>query len=1208
MNLHRNILNAIFFSVYMWEVQHPFCVAESDCNLASFKNDSSIFPLKGSSSKISMPTRYEVGSISHLEEDSGISEYDPGLGNRDLVLYLVFVSKQKFYLGLPQMKGRKCIVLWVGESQGGQNDCGISLAVENATSTTAKNLLYSEALKLDLNGIQYLVMVDGSSQLIELKDYGRSSGAGDPWSTFERYLLEWEPAVGVPHSLSSDYNEVKEVQEIFNFDQAVVAFHIEAAPLLLPFWKFEDDDGTWRPSGAAQATIAHAAFQHHIVQFNALRVLQSNLPSGSTTQKPLKKYVMWGANAFRRLDDFLRIPWDRVDEIGVDQGDPLPRKFSRHPNYCITNILGYFDECHPYFLNANGFKRSGPITSRGRCTRTRFDDFPSVGISQCVDSSQPNQGRYEQRLFLFLQEVFFRLQSVIAVSEGGEDSGFCPHHPPEELRLQITSPQMSDSILERDVHGAHILLTGLPRWSPEVELEECSNRLETSRKLVGSLCIDEVCHNKVLNSLHLHSKRGWPPVQWHCTKHPKGASFVLKQVVLEIQAGSMYNMTVTVWSNCSLSGGILPEDFLVTSRAKCFEAATDSALFSVEYPPSDPVDPSEPTVGSRQADTGDLHVQHRKHSYHDKNRQMARRQTKDFVYLVQCDSCKDLTHLKSDRSEVIQLVWKVPPRIDCPDLDVLYFPNSTLVQGRNRLFFQVQQSFPETSFMYYIFMDGDVTLKEVKDFGFNTGNPWLTFEQYLLEWEPAVGFPHFGAADYDEDSEVQIAFNFDQIVVAYHTETVTLLLPYTERFDNVSWWYCGTVQNALCAALYNNHRMQFNALRALSWESNFSPRYLRASNFLFPLTWISSAIKSLDLLMVIPWFGPSQSATSNLWDSTQRTWVMNGLPKKKGNVQYDLVDMDKLDFCHEYFVDRDLHRMCSLDETSRREITPALAILEHLKTIQSSAGIVETNMLALNRSDLAMQAVQIAEQSKQLMNVVLQTELESRTGGYMLQQGMKQKLSFVTRFGYSHQNEGLKAEALFVKFQQHICRKCELCSVDCGCLLGKNNPPFLLLHSFMMRMEASRASRYRTPLKWVILEISGGFSDILLQLVNGMLLALATGRGLAVTSSMDGHLVSPEVFDGVLKFPTLDELHELLKVIQGSLAVEDDSEVLEFLAFGNWRMELDEFDVVELKFNKSLSPAVLLANPISGEVLGTSFHNMPIFFLSNFIHFGSPGF
>jgi hypothetical protein len=93
----------------------------------------------------------------------------------------------------------------------------------------------------------------------------------------------------------------------------------------------------------------------------------------------------------------------------------------------------------------------------------------------------------------------------------------------------------------------------------------------------------------------------------------------------------------------------------------------------------------------------------------------------------------------------------------------------------------------------------------------------------------------------------------------------------------------------------------------------------------------------------------------------------------------------------------------------------------------------------------------------------------------------------------------------------------------------------------------------------------------------------------------------------MLKFPTLAEICDLQKVINGSRVIEDESDLLEFLSVGNWHMELEEFDLVELKFNKSLSPAVLLANQISGEFLMDSFHSMPIFFLSHFIYLGSSG-
>jgi hypothetical protein len=958
------------FLVSLSVIQHLVRASESSCQIANFE----VTQFKDSPEGSRQPTEYEGCTTLRKEQASErLSSFNFGSQeNRDSILYLVFVSKSLF--GSFPIKERKCIALWIDGVQEVPNACEVSISVENTTSSSAKKLLYEEALKLDLNGIQYLVMVDGSSHLIEPNDYGFS--AGDPWSTFERYLLEWEPAVGVPRSLGSDYTGEKEVQEIFNYDQAVVAFHIEASPLLLPFWQFVDDydDDRWLPSGTAQATIAHAAFQHHVVQFNALRVLQPNVPSKGKPPHSLKlkKYVMWAASAFRRLDDFLRIPWDRVDEIGVDQGNPLPRKLSRRSQYCITNSLGYFDECHPYFLSRNGYKRSSPITGNGKGTCNRFSDFPAVGRSLCVDSSQPNQGRYEQRLYLYIQELFFQLQGVIAVSEGGDDSGFCPHHPPEELRLQISSPQMGDSFLERDIRGVHIVATGLPRWSLELEQQECSRGLDLDNILVGRLCINEVCKNKGLGSSSsqlVHSKRGWPPVQWHCTKYPKGVAVELKQKIAGIQADGTYNLTMTIWSNCSWSGSAQPADFLLIPQAYCNITATDSALFNIEFAPSEPFHKSKPNFENGLTATEDLHLyESRQHSNHNNHGQSGARQAKYFLYLVQSDVCVDLAHLKSERSEVIQLVWKVPPEIDCL---ALYLPNSSLVQGRNRLYSQVLRSFPNTSFMFYIFMDGDVTLREVKDFGFNTGNPWLTFEEYLLEWKPAVGFPHFGAADYDEDSEVQVVFNFDQVVVAYHSDAAPLLLPYTEKFDSVSWWYCGTVQNALCAAVYKNHRMQFNALRSLSWLSNPSPTYLRATNFLFPLTWIGSAIKSLDLLMAIPWFGPFQSATSNLWDSSRRTWVMNGIPTKKGAVQYEIAGIDELDFCHEYFLERYLHRLCKPHESSRQELTPSLAILAHLKTIQSRSTRVETEMSELERFDLSIKAGQVAERANQLIALIL---------------------------------------------------------------------------------------------------------------------------------------------------------------------------------------------------------------------------------------------
>ena len=45
------------------------------------------------------------------------------------------------------------------------------------------------------------------------------------------------------------------------------------------------------------------------------------------------------------------------------------------------------------------------------------------------------------------------------------------------------------------------------------------------------------------------------------------------------------------------------------------------------------------------------------------------------------------------------------------------------------------------NYTYFIFMDGDAEIVEARDFGFNTGDPYRTFEGYLQRWQPAVSFP-----------------------------------------------------------------------------------------------------------------------------------------------------------------------------------------------------------------------------------------------------------------------------------------------------------------------------------------------------------------------------------------------------------------------------------------------------------------------------------
>jgi hypothetical protein len=91
--------------------------------------------------------------------------------------------------------------------------------------------------------------------------------------------------------------------------------------------------------------------------------------------------------------------------------------------------------------------------------------------------------------------------------------------------------------------------------------------------------------------------------------------------------------------------------------------------------------------------------------------------------------------------------------------------------------------------MYYIFMDGDLELIEAANFGRNTGDPFQTFEAYLLAWEPAVGFPGSATsvdnvhAAADGLREVDLAYNFDAILTAFHRDAVDFLLPYDTHWE-----------------------------------------------------------------------------------------------------------------------------------------------------------------------------------------------------------------------------------------------------------------------------------------------------------------------------------------------------------------------------------------------------------------------------------------
>jgi hypothetical protein len=90
-----------------------------------------------------------------------------------------------------------------------------------------------------------------------------------------------------------------------------------------------------------------------------------------------------------------------------------------------------------------------------------------------------------------------------------------------------------------------------------------------------------------------------------------------------------------------------------------------------------------------------------------------------FCHLIQTAVPIDVSHLKTGDSEVLQLVWQ--ERVNESE-GIVFFPNCSWAQGRNRLFEEMLRRYADTEFEYAVFMDDDVELEELLDYGINTGN------------------------------------------------------------------------------------------------------------------------------------------------------------------------------------------------------------------------------------------------------------------------------------------------------------------------------------------------------------------------------------------------------------------------------------------------------------------------------------------------------
>ena len=193
---------------------------------------------------------------------------------------------------------------------------------------------------------------------------------------------------------------------------------------------------------------------------------------------------------------------------------------------------------------------------------------------------------------------------------------------------------------------------------------------------------------------------------------------------------------------------------------------------------------------------------------------------KKFAYLVQTERCLSelfmLAEYLSSSSECQCDVIVFSYKGKCLDnghshIVYLYEPNSTWNTGRNLLYTIARGR--NVSYLYYIFLDGDIYFKYNETIApdtMMTKSPMRSFEQFLIKREPGIGVTdyrhHHGAnfiiprvhnncnvnANTDLSNRTSIdslfltSVHFDAAFNAFHREIVDEILPYSLDYE-INW-------------------------------------------------------------------------------------------------------------------------------------------------------------------------------------------------------------------------------------------------------------------------------------------------------------------------------------------------------------------------------------------------------------------------------------
>lgn len=192
---------------------------------------------------------------------------------------------------------------------------------------------------------------------------------------------------------------------------------------------------------------------------------------------------------------------------------------------------------------------------------------------------------------------------------------------------------------------------------------------------------------------------------------------------------------------------------------------------------------------------------------------------KRFLYLFQVeqDLPPSLQGVEGPESDILFVSW----RHRSTDPRSRFYPSSSWTQGRNRLWREAV----DLDYDYFIFADDDLKL-ELTELGRRrngtAANPWRVFEEFLGEWEPAIGCCaydwHLIGGGFDPRQDCQTLRFFDALLNAFHREALGVLLPYYDLMDEESECYSQNLLCSLASELYPGHVMQTNRVHVANTQ------------------------------------------------------------------------------------------------------------------------------------------------------------------------------------------------------------------------------------------------------------------------------------------------------------------------------------------------------------------------------------------------------